>query len=39
MLNQIVVQRRSPPELVGRWELPAGKLPAGATDPEAAWVV
>ena len=31
----LVAQRRRPPELAGRWELPGGKVAAGETEPEA----
>lgn len=31
----LVAQRRSPPDLAGRWELPGGKVAPGETEPEA----
>jgi 8-oxo-dGTP diphosphatase len=31
----LVAQRLRPPELVGRWELPGGKVAAGETEPDA----
>ena len=31
----LVAQRRRPPELAGRWELPGGKVAAGETEPVA----
>jgi 8-oxo-dGTP diphosphatase len=31
----LVAQRRRPPELAGRWELPGGKVIAGETEPGA----
>ena len=31
----LVAQRLRPPELVGRWELPGGKVAPGETEPEA----
>lgn len=31
----LVAQRRSPPELAGRWELPGGKVAPGETEPAA----
>lgn len=31
----LVAQRRRPPELAGRWELPGGKVAPGETEPDA----
>jgi 8-oxo-dGTP diphosphatase len=31
----LVAQRRRPPDLAGRWELPGGKVAPGETEPEA----
>jgi 8-oxo-dGTP diphosphatase len=31
----LIAQRKRPPELAGRWELPGGKVTAGETEPEA----
>jgi 8-oxo-dGTP diphosphatase len=31
----LIAERRRPPELAGRWELPGGKVAAGETEPEA----
>jgi len=31
----LVAQRRSPPDLAGRWELPGGKVAPGETEPDA----
>ncbi|MBS9535570.1 NUDIX domain-containing protein [Mycobacterium sp. M1] len=31
----LVAQRRRPPELAGRWELPGGKVMPGETEPAA----
>ncbi|MBO0864808.1 MAG: (deoxy)nucleoside triphosphate pyrophosphohydrolase [Mycobacterium sp.] len=31
----LVAQRRRPPELAGRWELPGGKVAPGETEPAA----
>ncbi len=31
----LVAQRRSPPNLAGRWELPGGKVAPGETEPDA----
>lgn len=31
----LVAQRRHPPELAGRWELPGGKVAPGETEPAA----
>lgn len=31
----LVAQRRHPPELAGRWELPGGKVRPGETEPAA----
>ena len=31
----LVAQRRRPPELAGRWELPGGKVGPGETEPDA----
>lgn len=31
----LVAQRRRPPELAGRWELPGGKVMAGESEPAA----
>ena len=31
----LVAQRRRPPHLAGRWELPGGKVAPGETEPEA----
>lgn len=31
----LVAQRRRPPQLAGRWELPGGKVAAGETEREA----
>ncbi|KAA0110084.1 (deoxy)nucleoside triphosphate pyrophosphohydrolase [Mycolicibacterium sp. P1-5] len=31
----LVAQRRRPPELAGRWELPGGKVTAGETEADA----
>ncbi|BBY34723.1 DNA mismatch repair protein MutT [Mycolicibacter minnesotensis] len=31
----LIAQRRRPPELAGRWELPGGKVMAGESEPAA----
>lgn len=31
----LIAQRRQPPELAGRWELPGGKVMTGETEPAA----
>src|SRR5690625_537051 len=31
----LIAQRRRPPELAGRWELPGGKVVPGETEPDA----
>jgi 8-oxo-dGTP diphosphatase len=31
----LIAQRRRPPELAGRWELPGGKVAPGETEPAA----
>jgi 8-oxo-dGTP diphosphatase len=31
----LIAQRKRPPELAGRWELPGGKVTAGETESEA----
>jgi 8-oxo-dGTP diphosphatase len=33
--TELVAQRRRPPELAGRWELPGGKVAPGETEPDA----